>query len=76
VTQRLFAGLTDAGRFYDFVTMTDVTGFGTVTATAGNVLIADGSQWVSVALTGDVRVNSSGRTRVDFISTMKFGSVE
>lgn len=35
-------------------------GLGTTTATAGNLLIADGSQWVSTAMSGDATINSSG----------------
>lgn len=46
------------------VTVTKINGvaLGTVTATGGNVLIADGSQWVSRSLSGDISVNSIGVT--------------
>jgi len=37
---------------------------GVVTATSGNALIANGSSWVSVALSGDVTINSGGTATV------------
>lgn len=35
-------------------------GLGSTTATAGNLLIGDGTQWVSNAMSGDATINSSG----------------
>lgn len=37
---------------------------GTVTATSGNILVADGTQWVSVAVSGDITLSSSGVTTI------------
>ncbi len=40
------------------------TTLGSTTATSGNLLIANGSQWVSTPITGDVTINSSGVTAI------------
>ncbi|MBS1902106.1 MAG: hypothetical protein JSS75_00180 [Bacteroidetes bacterium] len=37
---------------------------GSTTATAGNILIGSGSQWVSNAMSGDVTMNSTGVTAI------------
>jgi hypothetical protein len=37
---------------------------GTTTATGGNILVGDGSQWVTRAVSGDVTINSTGVTTV------------
>ncbi len=46
---------------------------GTTTATAGNILIADGSAWQSVAPTGDVTVSSAGSLMVTLLDLHLFG---
>lgn len=40
------------------------TTLGSTTATSGNLLIANGSQWVSTPVSGDVTINSSGVTAI------------
>ena len=39
-------------------------GLGSTTATSGNLLIGDGSNWVTRALSGDITVNSTGVTAI------------
>lgn len=39
-------------------------GLGSTVATAGNILIADGSNWVTQALSGDVTIDSTGVTTI------------
>ena len=43
----------------------DLTDIADATATAGNLLVADGTDWHSVAMSGDVTINSSGVATVD-----------
>jgi hypothetical protein len=54
--------MTNAGAF----TVAKINGvaLGTTTSTAGNLLIGSGSQWASVAVTGDVTITSGGVTAI------------
>lgn len=51
-------------------TLTDVN---TSTPTAGNILIADGTDWESVTITGDGTLSSAGALTINSASTTVFG---
>ena len=48
---------------------------GTTTATAGNVLVGDGTQWVSVAISGDCTITSTGSLSCTKTGGSSFGSL-
>lgn len=45
-------------------TLADLTDVNTTTATRGNILIADGTDWESVTAYGDVTIQGSGETQI------------
>src|SRR6185369_6370676 len=47
---------------------------GTATATSGNILIADGSSWVTKAMSGDATLASSGAITLGTVAVTKGGT--
>jgi hypothetical protein len=66
-----------ANSFSTTVTKINGVTLGSTTATAGNLLIGSGSQWVSVAVSGDITINSSGVTTIgtNLVTYAKFQQV-
>lgn len=56
----------DLGGTYPSPTVSKIngTGLGSTTATSGNILIGDGSNWVTRTISGDVTVGSTGVTTI------------
>jgi hypothetical protein len=62
-----------APKYLGATTLGDLDNVGTDTITSGNIMIADGTDWDSVAVTGDVLIDSTGDTQ---IQADKVGAVE
>lgn len=48
----------------DSVATNELVNFGTLTGTSGNILVADGTDFESVAMSGDVTISSAGVTAI------------
>jgi hypothetical protein len=71
----------DLSSTYPNPTVAKINGvtLGTTTATAGNLLIGSGTQWVTNAVTGNVTINSSGVTTIgasQVTNAMLAGSID
>lgn len=70
------AGGDVTGSYPTSLAVTKINGvaLGTVTATSGHLIVADGTKWSGVALSGDVNINSGGTSTVVSINGVALGS--
>lgn len=60
----------------DQVSATDLPDFGTMTATDDNILVADGTDFESVAMSGDATINNGAMTVVDDLHDHVYSNID